>query len=162
MIGFLGEILRLFWIVPALAGAAPGAAIAAAPVAEPCRIEMITHETREDRTRVIIRASAPIAYRGGRLIGDQIVLDLANVEWALPSPVVDLLSPEVTRVIAGPEITKDGENLLKLRLTGVRASRHKVLIRGREIHIDLTVKDPSRPRPRGLPKVIRNDSGTMT
>lgn len=130
--------------------------------AAPCVINYIGHEVDVERTRVIIRATKPIDYRGGRLFGDQVILDIAEVEVSLPSPVVELGSPEVDRVILGPELTKDGLRLLKLRLTGVKARRHKVTVKGNELYIDLTPRDNSPERKKGLPKIIRNDVEIVT
>jgi len=125
-------------------------------------IHHISHETDLEKTRVILRGSAPIDYRGGRLMGDQVILDLANVEFAVGSQVVDLHAPEVVRVIVGPEITKEGERLIKVRLTGVKARIHKVMVRGNELHIDLMAVGGERERPRGFPKLIRNQSDMVT
>lgn len=125
-----------------------------------CVINYVGHETDDERTRVILRASAPIDYRGGRLRGDQIIIDLANVEVALESQVIEIDAPEVDRLVIGPEITKDGVRLLKVRLTGVEARTHKVTMKGKELLIDLTAREDSRRK--GLPKLIRNEPETVT
>lgn len=127
-------------------------------------ISFIGHEVNEERTRVILRADAPIDYRGGRLHGDQVIIDLANVEIALEEPtrVVELGTPEVDRLVIGPELTKDGERLLKVRLTGVDARTHKVTMKGNELLIDLTARENSKDRRKGLPKVIRDDIEIVT
>jgi len=125
-------------------------------------IEFIGQEIDVEKTRVILRATSPIDYRGGRLYGDQVILDIANVELSLPNPVVELGTPEVDRVIIGPELTKDGVQIMKLRLTGVRARRHKVTVEGNELHIDLSRRDRSREREKGFPKIIRNEAPVTT
>ncbi|MGH9866549.1 MAG: hypothetical protein ACREAA_00085 [Candidatus Polarisedimenticolia bacterium] len=122
-------------------------------------LSSIAHETTPEMTRVILRADGPIDYRGGHLKGDQIILDLANVRTSLPVPVVELGAPEVTRVVIGPEITKDGERLLKIRLTGVKARSHKVTVKGNELHIDLMHRKGPHDE-KGLPKIIYEDDET--
>ncbi|HKY32829.1 MAG TPA: type II and III secretion system protein family protein [Candidatus Polarisedimenticolia bacterium] len=120
-------------------------------------INFIGHEVSGGATRVILHADGPIDYRGGILNGDQVILDLANVRTSLPLPFVELGAPQVDRVVIGPEITKDGERLLKIRLTGVRARSHKVQAKDNELLIDLTpLKGPGREE-KGLPKIIRNE-----
>ena len=126
-----------------------------------CVIVSVDFETDQQRTRVILRASSPIDYRGGTLYGDQVILDLANIEIALPSPVIELGTPEVDRVVIGPELTKDDVRLLKVRLTGVDARLHKVTVKGNELYIDLMARDGSRGRRKGLPKLILNDIETV-
>ncbi len=121
----------------------------------------VVHETDAGKTRVIIRATAPIDYRRGRLHGDQVILDLANLEMTLPSPVVELHTPEVVRMVIGPELSVSGERLLKVRLTGVKARMHKVTVNGNELYIDLIPRDGARER-KGLPKLIRNDAEIVT
>jgi hypothetical protein len=121
-------------------------------------IQEVAHETDEARTRVILRASSPIDYRGGLLHGDQVIIDLANAESSLPSPVVELGAPEVARLVIGPELTREGVRLLKVRLTGVKARTHKVEVRGNELYIDLRAIEGSRDRRKGLPKLIRTET----
>ncbi|HET6372459.1 MAG TPA: type II and III secretion system protein family protein, partial [Candidatus Polarisedimenticolia bacterium] len=115
------------------------------------------HETSPEMTRVILHGTGPIDYRGGALRGDQVILDLANVESSLAAPVVDLGAPEVDRVVIGPEINKDGDSVLKIRLTGVKARSHKITPKGNELYIDLTALKGARDG-KGLPKVINNSS----
>src|SRR5262245_27210730 len=74
---------------------APGSAASEPGPTTPPAIVEVTQETDISRTRVIIRATGPIDYRGGRLHGDQVIIDLVNVEVRLPSPVVELHTPEV-------------------------------------------------------------------
>jgi len=123
-------------------------------------INFIGHETTKEKTRVIFHANAPIDYRGGLLRKDQVILDLANVTTSLPTTVVELGAPEVDRVVIGPEITRYGENVLKVRLTGVHASTHKVETKENELFIDLTPAKGAR-NDEGLPKVIDNSSEVM-
>lgn len=121
----------------------------------PSTISSIVHEVRDDRTRVIMKGSHPIDYRGGVLMGEQVILDLANVTMAIDRTVVEIGTAEVARVVIGPEITKDGHKVLKVRLTGVHATTHKVERRGSDLLVDLiSVRAPHK----GLPKVIRNDA----
>jgi len=119
-------------------------------------ISFIGHETTTEMTRVILHADGPIDYRGGMLKGDQVILDLANTRTSLPVPVVELGAREVARVVIGPELTKEGEQFLKVRLTGVKASSHKVTAAGNELHVDLTPRKGANDR-KGMPKVIYND-----
>jgi len=126
--------------------------------AGPCVISFIGHEVSGEMTRVILRANRPIDYRGGHVRDRQVILDLANTGISLAGPVVELGAPEVARVVIGPEIDREGEKVLKIRLTGVRARRHKVQIVGNELHIDLTPLNGSRGRQKGLPKVIQQDA----
>lgn len=127
----------------------------------PSVISFIGHETDREMTRVILHADAPIDYRGGMLRGTQVVLDLANVRISLPDPVVELGAPEVDRVVIGPEISRDGEKVLKLRLTGVKAGSHKVVAKGNELYIELTALKGSRDGHKGLPKLINNGAEVM-
>jgi hypothetical protein len=136
------------------------AAWADAPDGSAALVEVV-QETDVSRTRVTIRATGPIDYRGGRLHGNQVILDLANLEMTLPSPVVELHTPEVVRMVIGPELSVSGERLLKVRLTGVKARTHKVTVNGNELYIDLIPREGARER-KGLPKLIRNDSETVT
>ncbi|MFQ5700805.1 MAG: hypothetical protein ACE5HU_03060 [Acidobacteriota bacterium] len=138
--------------VTAQAGGPPAGKSAGA-----CVIQSIDVEIDADRTRVILHATAPIDYRGGTLYGDQVILDLANVEVALGSPVIELGAPEADRMVIGPELTKDGVQLLKVRLTGVDARLHKVTVAGNDLIIDLMARDRSERRRKGLPKLIRDD-----
>jgi hypothetical protein len=126
-----------------------------------CIINYIGHETTGEKTRVILHANLPIDYRGGSLRGSQLVLDIANVEISLPSKVVELGAPEVTRVVIGPEIKREGDRLLKVRLLGVRASSHKVETKGNELYIDLAPAKGARDREKGMPKVINNATEVM-
>ncbi|HZI93003.1 MAG TPA: pilus assembly protein N-terminal domain-containing protein, partial [Patescibacteria group bacterium] len=126
-----------------------------------CVINFIGHEMSAEKTRVILHANTAIDYRGGTLRGNQVVLDLANVEVALPSTVVEMGSPEVDRLVVGPEISRDGEHLLKIRLLGVRAASHKVESKGNELYVDLTPMKGARDGEKGLPKVINNSSEIM-
>lgn len=137
------------------------AAIADEPPSGPASLIEVVQETDATRTRVTIRATGPIDYRKGILHGDQVILDLANIEMALPSPVVELHTPEVVRLIIGPELSVSGERLLKVRLTGVKAKTHKVTVNGNELYIDLIPREGARER-KGLPKLIRNDSEILT
>jgi len=125
-----------------------------------CVINFIGHETSDDMTRVILHANTPIDYRGGFLHGDQVILNLANTEISLPTPVVEVGVPEVDRVIVGPAIKRDGESVLKVRLTGVHARSHKVEMRDNELFIDLTRLEGANDR-KGLPKVIDNNTEVM-
>jgi hypothetical protein len=159
-------LLALVLLMAAMAGLATlGGRLEAAeqetpaPPAAERIISSISHETTSDSTRVILRADGPIDYRGGRLKGDQIILDLANVRTSLPLPVVELGAREVARVVIGPEITKDGEKVLKVRLTGVKASSHKVTVKGNELHIDLTHRKGPHDE-KGLPKIVYGDDET--
>lgn len=127
----------------------------------PSVISFIGHETDREMTRVILHADSPIDYRGGMLRGTQVVLDLANVRISLPDPVVELGAPEVDRVVIGPEISRDGEKVLKLRLTGVKAGSHKVVAKGNELHVELTALKGARDGQKGLPKLINNRSEVM-
>jgi hypothetical protein len=145
-----------------LAVTLPGGTTAADNNGAACTLVEVSHQTDESRTRVILRATAPIDYRGGRLHGDQVILDLANMETSLGSPVVELHAPEAIRLVIGPEISRDGERLLKVRLTGVSARSHKVTVNGNELYIDLTPRDGSRRREKGFPKLIRNDTAIVT
>jgi hypothetical protein len=124
-------------------------------------INFIGHETDNLLTRVILHADAPIDYRGGLLRGTQVVLDLANVVISLPEPVVELGAPEVDRVVIGPEILRDGERVLKVRLTGVKAGSHRVVVKGNELHIELTALKGARDGRKGLPKIINNNTEVM-
>lgn len=137
------------------------AAIADEPPSGPASLIEVVQETDAARTRVTIRATGPIDYRKGILHGDQVIIDLANIEMALPSPVVELHTPEVVRLIIGPEMSVSGERLLKIRLTGVKARTHKVTVNGNELYIDLIPKEGARER-KGLPKLIRNESEILT
>ena len=122
----------------------------------PSVISSIEHQVDNEITRVILHADTPIDYRGGALHGSQVVLDLCNVKLSLPGTVVELGAPEVDRVIVGPEITRDGERVLKLRLTGVKASSHRVVAKGNELHVELTALRGARDGHKGLPKIINN------
>ena len=134
----------------------------AAEAAKPaCVINFIGHEVSAAKTRVILHANTAIDYRGGTLRGNQVVLDLANVEVSLPSRVVEFGSPEIDRLVVGPEISRDGERLLKIRLLGVRAASHKVESKGNELYIDLTPVKGARDGQKGLPKIINNSSEIM-
>ena len=140
---------------------AAGDPAAGEPPAEPSALVAVSHESDANRTRVTIHATGPIDYRGGRLHGNQVIIDLANIEMTLPSPVVELHTPEVMRLVIGPELSVDGERLLKVRLTGVKARTHKISVKGNDLYIDLIPKDGGR-EPKGLPKLIRNDSEIIT
>jgi len=152
--------LCLFVVMVMLAAPVSWPAADEAPSGPALLVEVV-QQTDADRTRVIIRATGPIDYRRGRLHGDQVILDLANLEVSLPSPVVELHTPEVVRLVIGPEITISGERYLKVRLTGVRARTHKVSVNGNELYIDLIPREGARER-KGLPKLIRNDSEIVT
>ena len=67
----------------------------------PSTISSIVHEVRDDRTRVIMKGSHPIDYRGGILMGEQVILDLANVTMAIDRTVVEIGTAEVARVVIG-------------------------------------------------------------
>src|SRR5262245_13459597 len=138
----------------ALPMAIGGSAQAGEPskTAGPSVINFIGHETSADKTRVILHASGPIDYRGGLLQRSPVILDLANVEASLLASVVELGAPEVDRVVIGPEVTRDGEKVLKVRLTGVRARKHKVQAKDNELLIDLTPLKGARDG-KGLPKM---------
>lgn len=137
------------------------AAIADEPPSGPFSLIEVVQEIDASRTRVTIRATGPIDYRKGILHGDQVILDLGNIETGLSSPVVELHTPEVVRLIIGPEMSVSGERLLKVRLTGVKARTHKVTVNGNELYIDLIPKEGARER-KGLPKLIRNDAEILT
>ncbi len=144
-------------ISPRRADSAPAPASSPAPVPGPSIISSIDHELRDDRTRIVIKGNRPIDYRGGVLMGEQVILDLANVTMAIDRTVVEIGTAEVARVVIGPEITRDGAKVLKLRLTGVHASLHKVERRGSDLLVDLiSVRPPGKEK--GLPKIIRNDA----
>ncbi len=125
-----------------------------------CVINFIGHETSDQMTRVILHANAPIDYRGGFLHGDQVILNLANTEISLPTPVVEVGAPEVERVIVGPEIKRDGDRVLKVRLTGVHARSQKVQMKDNELLIDLTRLEGTGEE-KGLPKIINNTTEVM-
>jgi hypothetical protein len=95
------------------------------------------------------------------LRGSLVVLDLANVQVSLSSQVVELGAPEVERVVIGPQIVRDGENVLKVRLLGVSASSHKVVLKGNELYVELVALRGSRDGHKGLPKLIRNNTEVM-
>jgi len=63
----------------------PRTGLAETPAKPACVISYIGHETTDDKTRVILHANTTIDYRGGSLRGNQVVLDLANVQVSLPS-----------------------------------------------------------------------------
>ena len=141
--------------------AGAGEPAAGEPLVEHAALVAVSHESDANRTRVTIHATGPIDYRGGRLHGNQVILDIANIEMTLPSPVVELHTPEVVRMVIGPELSVNGERLLKVRLTGVKARTHKITVKGNDLYIDLIPKNGAR-EPKGLPKLIRNDSEIIT
>ena len=154
--GFVG-IMSLSFALPTVTPRTGSAEEAVRPA---CVINYIGHETTPERTRVILHANTTIDYRGGSLRGNQVVLDLANTQVSLPSTVVEVGAPEVDRVVIGPEITKDNDKLLKVRLLGVKASSHKVETKGNELFVDLKPLKGARDGQKGMPKIINNSSET--
>ncbi len=157
----LGRAVPAGLLAAALAGPAfatvSGGAAAQAAAQGPSIINFIGHEASVQGTRVIFHASGPIDYRGGSLRSGQVIIDLANVGTALPSPVVEIGTPQVDRVVIGPELDRDGTRVLKVRLTGVKARSHKVQQKDNELLVDLEAQKGAGDE-KGLPKVIREET----